>query len=127
SSPNFAIVFGGLLPAFNPPPNFPKLERIAINLSSGDNPKLRCESYFAITSNTVQFGARAELFASAAGFSVHGDIGYDVLIQFDPFFFVADFHAQLQLKLGSTNLFKVRLEGSQSGAPPLHIPGKATL
>ncbi len=126
SSPNFALAVGGLHPAFNPPPNFPKLERIAINLSSGDNPRLRCEAYFAITSNTVQFGARAELYASAAGFSVHGDIGFDVLIQFDPFFFLADFHAQLQLKRGSTNLFKVRLEGSLSGPRPLHLKGKAT-
>lgn len=126
SSPNFALAVGGLHPAFNPPPNFPKLERIAINLSAGDNPRLRCEAYFAITSNTVQFGARAELYASAAGFSVHGDIGYDVLIQFDPFHFIASFHAQLQLKRGSTNLFKVRLEGELSGPRPLHIKGKAT-
>jgi hypothetical protein len=126
SSPNFALAVGGLHPAFNPPPNFPKLERIAINLSSGDNPRLRCEAYYALTSNTVQFGARAELYASAAGFSVHGDIGYDVLIQFDPFFFQAAFHAQLQLKRGSTNLFKVRLEGSLSGPRPLHLKGKAT-
>jgi hypothetical protein len=126
SSPNFALAVGGLHPAFNPPPNFPKLERIAINLSAGDNPRLRCEAYFALTSNTVQFGARAELYASAAGFSIHGDIGFDVLIQFDPFFFLAEFHAQLQLKRGSTNLFKVRLEGSLAGPRPLHIKGKAT-
>ena len=126
SSPNFALAVGGLHPAFNPPPNFPKLERIAINLSSGDNPRLRCEAYFALTSNTVQFGARAELFASAAGFTVHGEIGYDVLIQFDPFSFLADFQAQLQLKRGSTNLFKVELKGSLAGPRPLHIQGKAT-
>ena len=126
SSPNFALAVGGLHPAFNPPPNFPKLARVSIDLSSGDNPRLRCESYFALTSNTVQFGARAELFASAAGFSVHGEIGYDVLIQFDPFAFIADFHAQLQLKRGSTNLFKVELKGSLSGPRPLHINGKAT-
>lgn len=126
SSPHFALAVGGLHPAFNPPPNFPKLKRVAIDLSSGDNPRLRCESYFAITSNTVQFGARAELFAGAGGFSVHGDIGYDVLIQFDPFAFIADFHAQLQLKRGSTSLFKVELAGELSGPRPLHIKGKAT-
>ncbi|MCM3874150.1 MAG: hypothetical protein ND895_25970, partial [Pyrinomonadaceae bacterium] len=125
-SPSFALAVGGLHPAFNPPANFPKLERIAINLCAGDNPRLRCESYFALTSNTVQFGARAELYAAAAGFSIHGDIGYDVLIQFDPFAFVAEFHAQLQLKRGSTNLFKVRVEGSLSGPRPLHIKAKAT-
>ena len=126
TAPSFALAVGGLHPAFNPPPNFPRLERIAINLSAGDNPRLRCEAYFALTSNTVQYGARAELFASAAGFSVHGDIGYDVLIQLSPFSFLAEFHAQLQLKRGSTNLFKVRLEGSLAGPRPLHIKGKAT-
>ena len=101
-SPNFALAVGGLHPAFNPPPGFPKLERIAINLAAGDNPRIRCEAYFAMTSNTVQFGARAELYASAAGFSIQGDIGFDVLIQFDPFDFLAEFHAQVQLKRGST-------------------------
>ena len=101
-------------------------ERIAINLSSGDNPRFRCEAYYALTSNSIQFGARAELFASAAGFSIQGEIGYDVLIQLDPFFFIAEFQAQLQLERGSTNLFKVRLEGSLAGPRPLHIKGKAT-
>ena len=125
-SPNFALAVGGLHPAFNPPPNFPKLERIAINLSTGDNPRIRCEAYFALTANTVQFGARAELYAAAAGFSIHGEIGYDVLIQLDPFHFLADFYAQVQLKRGSTNLFKVRVEGALAGPRPLHIKGKAT-
>ncbi|HEX5085387.1 MAG TPA: DUF6603 domain-containing protein, partial [Blastocatellia bacterium] len=124
--PNFALAVGGLHPAFNPPPNFPKLERVAINLSSGDNPRIRCEAYFALTSNTVQFGARAELYAEALGFSVHGEIGFDVLIQFSPFQFLADFHAQVQLKRGSRNLFKVRLEGELSGPRPLRIKAKAT-
>src|SRR4029434_7796576 len=116
----------GVHPAFNPPKGFPKLERIAITLSAGDTPRLRCEAYFALTSNTVQFGARAELYASAAGFSIHGDVGFDVLIQFDPFFFLAEFHARLSLKRGSSNLFKVRVEGSLAGPRPLHLKGKAT-
>ena len=125
-SPHFALSVGGLHPAFLPPPNFPKLERIAINLSSGDNPRLRCEAYYGITSNTVQWGARAELYAAEAGFSIHGEIGYDVLIKLDPFLFVAEFHAQLLLKRGSTTLFKVKVQGSLAGPRPLHLKGKAT-
>ena len=125
-TPNFALAVGGLHPAFNPPANFPKLERIAINLSSGDNPRIRCEAYFALTANTVQFGARAELYAAAAGFSIQGEIGFDVLIQLDPFQFLAEFYAQLQLKRGSSNLFKVRVEGALAGPRPLHVKAKAT-
>ena len=74
----------------------------------------------------MQFGARAEIFASGAGFSIQGELGSDVLIQRSPFHFVADFYAQVQLKRGSTNLFKVRVEGALSGPRPLHIKGKAT-
>ena len=78
---------------------------------SGNNPRLTCEAYFAITANTVQFGARAQLYAAAYGFSVEGDIGYDVLIQIAPLHFIADFHAKVQLKRGSSNLFSVSLRG----------------
>jgi hypothetical protein len=125
-APNFALAIGGLHPAFNPPANFPKLGRIAINLSAGDNPRIRCEAYFALTANTVQFGARAELYAAAAGFSIQGQIGFDVLIQLDPFQFLADFYAQLQLKRGSSNLFKVKVQGALAGPRPLHLKAKAT-
>ena len=126
SSPNFALAVGGFHPAFKPPANFPKLERIAINLCSGDNPRLRCEAYFALTANTVQFGARAELYAAAHGFSIQGETKFDVLIQFDPFQFIAEYSAQLQLKHDSTNLFKVKVEGALSGPRPLHLKAKAT-
>src|SRR5262249_19285818 len=64
--------------------------------------------------------------ASALGFSIQGEFGFDVLIQLDPFQFLAEFHAQVQLKRGSTNLFKVRVEGALAGPRPLHIKAKAT-
>jgi hypothetical protein len=125
-APSFALAVGGMHPAYNPPPNFPKLERIALNLAAGDNPRLRCEAYFALTANTVQFGSRTELYAAVAGFSIQGETGHDVLIQLDPFQFLAEFYAQVQLKRGSHNLFKVRVEGALAGPRPLHIKAKAT-
>ena len=39
---------------------------------------------------------------------------------------LAAFYAQLQLKRGSTNLFKVRVEGTLAGPRPLHLTAKAT-
>src|SRR5262249_23543091 len=88
--------------------------------------RLRAECYFAITSNSYQFGAKLELFARAGGFSIEGRLGYDVLIQFDPFMFIASFYASVQLKRGSHNLFKVKVEGELSGPRPLHVKGEAT-
>ncbi len=124
--PSFILSIGGFNPRFAPPANCPALERVAIALSSGNNPRLICEAYFAITSNTVQFGARAALYASAAGFSVEGEVGFDVLVQLLPLHFIADFQARLQLKRGSHNLFMVGLKGSLEGPRPLRVSGKAT-
>jgi hypothetical protein len=122
----FALAVGGFNPRFAPPVGMPKLDRVTIVLASGDNPRLTCESYFAITSNTVQFGARAHLYARAYGFSVEGEVGYDVLVQLLPFHFVADFHASIQLKRGSRNLFKVSVAGELEGPRPLRVSAKAS-
>src|SRR6185295_5476176 len=113
-------------PAFTPPPGLERMQRAAIVFADSADLKIRCDSYFAITSNTVQFGAHAELFAKKSKFSISGQAGYDVLIQFDPFFFVASLYASLQLKAGSTNLFKVSFAGELSGPRPLNVKGKAT-
>jgi hypothetical protein len=126
STPVFALSVGGFHPAFKPPPNFPSLERLAITFSNTSDFKLRLECYYAITANSVQWGAKMELFAKAGGFSIEGRLGYDVLIQISPFFFVAGFYASVQLKYHSRNLFKVSVEGELSGPRPLRIKGKAT-
>ena len=102
------------------------MQRAAIVFADSDDLKIRCDAYWAITSNTVQFGAHAELFAKKSKFSVSGHAGYDVLIQFDPFHFIASMSASLQLKAGSKSLFKVSFSGELSGPRPLHVKGKAS-
>ena len=121
-----ALSIGGFHPAFKPPPAFPVLARLAITFSNSGDFRLRAESYLAITSNTLQFGAKVDLYASAGGFAIAGLLGYDVLIQFDPFAFVADLYASVQLQYHGHNLFKVSVAGQLSGPRPLHIRGKAT-
>lgn len=123
---NFVMAVGGFNPRFAPPDNFPTLKRITIALASGNNPRLTCEAYFAITSNTLQFGSRSELYAAAFGFSIEGDIGFDVLIHLIPFHLIADFKASVQLKRGSRSLFKLSVAGTLEGPKPLRISGKAS-
>jgi ABC-type lipoprotein release transport system permease subunit len=55
---------GGFNPRFEPPSDFPPLERIALTLGPG-NPRIRWAGYFAVTTNTVQVGARVEVYAAA--------------------------------------------------------------
>jgi hypothetical protein len=125
-SAGFALAVGGMHPKFNAPAGFPIVARLQLALTNGENPKLICQAYFAVTSNTVQFGASASLYAAAYGFSIQGDIGFDVLIQLLPFHFLAEFRASVQLKRGSHNLFKVSVVGALEGPLPLRASGKAS-
>jgi hypothetical protein len=125
-SGGFALSVGGFHPAFRPPDGFPALKRITLALTAGDNPKLICESYLAITSNTIQIGASASLYASACGFSVEGNVGFDALIEPLRFHYLAEFRASVQLKRGSRNLFKVSVSGALEGSIPLRVRGRAS-
>ncbi len=127
SPPIFALSMGGLHPKFKPPPNFPDLRRLTIELGDGDNPRLSCQSYFALTSNSVQFGARIEAYAKAAGFSIHGWLGYDALVIFVPFSFEVDISAGVQLKKGNTVIAGIHLNASLRGPNPWVAKGRACI
>lgn len=113
---NFVLSVGGFHPAFSPPPmGLPALTRLTIALLDGDNPRLRLEAYFAVTSNTVQFGAKLELYASVAIASIEGFLLFDVLIQFSPFHFTAHIQAALTAKIAGVTLFAVGLDFTLEG------------
>jgi hypothetical protein len=82
--PAFVLSAGGFHPAFAVPRGVPQLRRIGMDLSPSPIVDLRCEAYFAVTSNTVQFGARLELVAQVAGCGLRGHLGLDVLVQRHP-------------------------------------------
>jgi hypothetical protein len=130
----FALSVGGFHPDFRDlpaipalPDGFRSLARIGLSLLSDDNPRLKVESYFAVTSNTVQFGARVELYAEAGGFNVYGFLGYDVLFQFDPFRFVAKLSGGIALRRRSSTIAGVTISATLSGPTPWDARGKATL
>ena len=125
NNPTMVLAAGGLNPRFKPPESFPKLNRLAITLASGDNPRLRLEAYLALTSNTAQIGARLDLRVEAAGFSVEGYLSFDALFQFSPFQFVADMAAGVTLKWHGRTLLGVQLELTLSGPTQWRAVGKA--
>jgi hypothetical protein len=124
---NFLVAMGGFHPAYTPPPmNLPALKRLSLVIFSG-NPSLKAESYFAVTSNTVQFGSKIELSANATSiFTVYGFLSLDVLIQFSPFYFIAEVSAMLAVRSGSSTLFSVKLQLTLEGPTPWHAKGKAS-
>jgi len=123
--PNFVLSVGGFHPDFVPPPlELNDLERITLNLLADDNPKLTLKCYFAVTSNTVQFGASIDFLFKVSKFKVVGYFYFHALFQFDPFYFKVSIGAGLDVKLGSSTILSVSVSGSLEGPTPWKIKGK---
>ena len=125
---NFVVSVGGFHPRFNPPPlPFPAPRRVAISILNESYARIRVEGYFAVTSNSVQFGAKAELFFGFSALRIEGHIGFDVLIQFSPFYFIAEISASVSLKVFGVGLFSIRLRFSLEGPTPYRARGSGSI
>ncbi len=120
---NLLLSVGGFHPAYTPPPmNLRPMQRLAIVLFP-DNPHVRAEAYLAITSNTLQVGARIEVSYDLDPFNIYGFLSFDILIQRSPFHFIADIAAMVAVRLGSHVLFSIQLQLTLEGPVPLHAHG----
>jgi hypothetical protein len=124
--PDFVTSVGGFHPGYTPASylSLPPMRRLSVSLLKG-NPRLTLSTYFAATTNTAQFGALCELYVSAGGFSVEGVLGFDLLIQFVPFYLNARVYARLAVKKGSTELLSVSLDFTLEGPTPWIASGNA--
>jgi hypothetical protein len=103
------------------------MKRLSVSIGDGDNPRISANSYFAITSNSVQFGSNVEAYASAAGFAIHGYLGFDVLFIMSPFSFEFDFAAGFDVSFEGHSLCGLRVDGQLSGPKPWHLHGDASI
>lgn len=124
--PAFTLAVGGFHPQYPAPPDFPTLERFALYLDCGENPQISIDGYFAVTSNSVQFGAHFDFFMKAALFTVEAYAGFDVLVEFAPFGVAVDLELGATVKAGSTTLLGVDLALSVKGPSPWEVTGNAT-
>lgn len=128
SDGTFVLSVGGFHPRFKPPPlPFPSPRRVSIVLVSSPVARVRVEGYFAVTSNTVQFGARAELFFGLDELNVQGHIAFDALFQLSPFYFVIELSASFSAKVFGIGLFSVRVQGALEGPTPWRARGEGTI
>lgn len=129
AKPMFLLSVGGYHPAFQAPAGFPSIERVAFGLHKKEDSfeiRLQLSAYFALTSNTVQFGAHLDLYVHIAGFvEIIGLLGFDALIQFQPFGVIASFEAMVSVKAGGLTLMAVGLQVNLEGPSPWHVWGKA--
>lgn len=125
--PDFLVSVGGFHPTYTPAPHLElkPMKRITVNVLSG-NPNLVLTAYFAVTTNTIQFGAGLDFSFRAGSFGIYGKLSFDVLIQFVPFHFIANISASVAVKLGGSTLFSIGLEFNLEGPSPWHAYGHAS-
>jgi hypothetical protein len=125
----FLLSVGGFHPSFQPPPalDVPTLRRLSITILDYDWARIRAETYFAVTSNTVQFGAHTSLFFGVDGCNVSGEVGFDVLFQFSPFYFNALITGSLNLEVVGVDLLSIHLRFSLEGPSPYRAKGTGSV
>lgn len=125
-TPYFLLSVGGYHPTFTPPNQVPAplhdLRRMRAAIEIASNVNISIEAYFAVTSNTVQFGASVALEASVeiwpTTYTARGEVGFDILIQFSPFAIIADIYAEVGVYSGNKELMGVHLSAHLEGPEP---------
>jgi hypothetical protein len=125
---DFVLSVGGFHPQFKPPPlPFPAPQRISLDLINESFARIHADGYFAVTTNTVQFGTHADYFFGFSACNVSGSSGFDALIQFSPFHFIAEISTQFSVKVFGVGVYGVGIDVSVSGPTPWHVHGTASL
>ena len=122
-----AAALGGLHPRFQLPEGFPKLDRLAITIGQGNNPRIRGETYLGVTSNIFHFGLKAEFYVGAGGFSLEGILAFDLLFEFNPFSFLAEIDIGVSVRYKGRTLAGLRLSGMLAGPAPWQACGKVKI
>lgn len=125
---NFVLSVGGFHPQFNPPPlPFPSPQRISMDLLNESYARIHAGGYFAVTTNTVQFGAHCDFFFGFSACSVSGSAGFDALIQFSPVHLTAEISSQFSVKVFGVGVYGVGIDVTVDGPGPWHVKGRASL
>jgi hypothetical protein len=130
AQPYAVLTVGGFHPAYNPEPLvFPgSLTRVAmVHGTPTDRLYLRFEGYFAITTNTLQFGAAVEAIINAGNFNIQGILRFDTLIRFQPFRFQIEIRASVRVRYKSRRLAGLTFKGSLSGPGPVVLRGRVCI
>ncbi|MFN5168932.1 MAG: DUF6603 domain-containing protein, partial [Cyclobacteriaceae bacterium] len=126
--PDFLLTVGGFHPSYTPPPlALPALRRLSISILNTPDYKIGVECYQAITSNTVQFGARAYASFDLKACSIKGEIAFDALFRFSPFYFIIQVSASFSLRAIGMDMMSVRVRLSLEGPTPWRAKGTGSV
>ncbi|MFE7797450.1 DUF6603 domain-containing protein [Nocardia sp. NPDC057440] len=123
----FVLSAGGFHPKYTRPPGVPQLARLAMDIGGGVL-GLRAESYLALTSNSLQFGAKLQLDATVAECGLEGWLGLDALFVWEPTLaFQAHVYAGVAVLAFGERLAGIGLDFTLEGPAPWHAYGKGSI
>lgn len=127
-NPDLVLTVGGFHPAYRPPPlPFAIPDRLSMDILNRRNQLIRVSGYFAITSNTIQFGAKAELKLGFSAFGIEGHLGFDALFQISPFRFAIHISAGVTLKVFGVGAFTIDLDFQLEGPAAWRAHGRGSI
>lgn len=125
---SFVVSVGGFHPQFNPPPlPFPLPRRIEVDIINESFARIRCDGYFALTSNTLQFGSHSEYFFGFDALNLNGHSSFDALIQFSPFHFNVHISTSFSVDVFGIGVYGIDIDLTLEGPTPWHAHGTASL
>lgn len=132
--PYFLLSVGGYHPGFEPPSIVPAamhdLRGMRAAISIASNVSVSVEAYFAVTSNSLQFGEAVYVIASVeiwpTTYTAKGWFTFDVLLVFSPFKIVASMSAGVGIYAGDKELLGVQLSLQLEGPKPWFAAGTAS-
>lgn len=127
TNPQFLLSVGGYHPRYKKPDRFPEIPRITALIKKGDDIRLSCQYYQAITSNSYQLGFSAELVVRKGNAVARGFLGFDALLQFDPFYFETDIRISVDVSYRGRSFFGIGMEFTLSGPEPWRAQGYAKI
>jgi hypothetical protein len=89
---------------------------------------IRVETYFAVTSATIQSGAEVAIWGDVGVASFEAGFGFDAICYLEPkFYFEIDLHAYADVDVFGIGLFSARIRGTLAGPGRWHAAGQATI
>ncbi|MFC4116405.1 DUF6603 domain-containing protein [Nonomuraea zeae] len=127
-SKELIVTVGGFHPSYRPPPlPFPVPKRMTVDLLNSGGQLIRATGYFAITANTIQFGAGIELRLGFDDFGIEGHLAFDALFQKSPFAFSAHVNGDVTLKVFGIGAFTINLDFRLEGPAPYRAHGRGSI
>ena len=132
-NPDLMISIGGFHPAYKPPTEFTRrfgaLRRVSFRVHTDESVlRLGLEAYLAVTSNTVQMGARVDFGVTVSAFSIDGFGAFDALIQWDPQLYIdVMVRGSVALKIGGATLLGASVAAQLIGPGDWFVTGTATV